>query len=732
MAKVTNSNFISFIKTYGPWANNEQMFEEHVRQNAESKHMVPFEYKSPNKNCLEIIKGVIERQTSQVLLICGSAGDGKTHLLGQIFEDPELLNLGTEQFKHLLATKNSVNFIKDVKGFDLTVVGDFSQIKEDDPEEQQLMSNILQVFVSKCLEKSNEAQNAEPNVAARPNLVVIAGNNGKILEKLNALQEKLKQFISDHSELAEHEHCAFMQLNLTLAQYKNLSEDVLKLVIDHLKALFIEKQSMTTQGITLIDMSNRIDREVLHEIFDVFLKHPKWSKCQECSCLELCPIYRNREILSYPWLQERFFNVLHLLKADGFNLTLRNVQYMLVNALLGRGFEANDKENDLTCLKIKNNVEANNGICTFQSNVYENLLGLNFKPAVRSSRSIFKALDSLNLAKHTTRQIDEFLLEHDVAPSDKIFSDFTLRFDPLNEHQKLLEAFNKLNNSIFDSKKVTKEQQAALQNNFTSKLQSMRRILFFNLGAPLNCDPHEIVQELWTHGTSSQPENKVSDASTLNQSLSTKEGYDNPENLLFDPYLLTCYPHAMDYFEVESLAKQGNVLGNGASDVSKKLVLALNRLFTSLYTSEDTKGMYVPANHINNLSILYDENIFKVKAYIGNNVERSIYLEQPPEYNVPVLKFIDVDLRDDKANRGEARLLLTPYMFECLMQLADGLSSVCLPQQAIHEAIMFKKKIFSILEQNLINQLKSSNGSALLDSIRRLEVNAKGEITTNN
>lgn len=710
MAKVTNSNFISFIKAYGPWADNELQFEEYVRQNAERKHISPLEYKSPNKNCLSVIEDVLNKRESQIVLICGCAGDGKTHLLGQIFEDLDLLNLGTEQFKQLLSTTSSVRFIEDVRGFDLTVVGDLSQTPDNEPDEQLLMSNILQVIAANqtSISKLEDSLKDENISTARPNLVVIAGNNGKILEKINNLLERLNQFISSHKDLAEHEQCSFMQVNWTLAQYQSIVQEVRNLR-DILKHSFIEKQKLIIPNVTLIDMSNRIDREVLQEIFDVILNHPKWSACQECTCFAQCPICRNREILSYPWLQERLFNVLHLLKADGFLLTIRTVQYLLVNGLLGRGFEADAKSNDLTCLKIKNNVEANNGICTFTSNVYDNLLGLNFKPESRFGRSIFKALDSLNLGRCTSRQIDDFLLEQSGAFELEVCKKLVQRFDSFGVHQALMEAWADLRTNSLDFVKNNKAEQELSQQQFTSKIQAMRRILFFSLGAPFSDD----------------------DMVSTNDSVR----YDYSPDLCFMPYLMTCYPHAREYFDLEQLVEENDQDHIRGSYTAKKLILALNRLFTGLYTSEDTDYLYVPANHINNLSIIYSESVFKFKSY-AYSIERTIDLVKSSEYSLPALQFKDMARNEAEdqnlSSRVHTELVLTPYMFECLMQIADGVSSKCLPRQAIHEAVVFKNKIYSILEQKISSLLENTNTNSLLDAIRQLEVEAGGRIVPRN
>lgn len=717
MATVSNANFISFIKSYGPWADNKMQFEEHVRKTSQLHNISALEYPSAYRSCIPLVKEVIHTSKSHIILVCGRAGDGKTHLLGQLFEKDDLLNLGRDNFQKVLSTKNSLQNFTLETGLNLTVVCDLSQIPEKSDDEKLLCNNILHTI---------KVQNASVQVEQDPKLILIAGNNGKILEKLTTLLKELNGFISAHNDIDEQEQREFLQLNWIIAEYKQVQVKI-KEILYQLKHLFIENQVVNIPSFTLIDMSNRVDDTVLQEMFDVLLKHDCWNKCQECSCVNQCPILRNRMILSYPWLQERLKNVLHLLKADGFHLTIRTVQSLLVNALLGRGFNSDARSSDLTCLKIKHNVEANEGTCTFESNVYDNLLGFNFKQNARIERDIFKALSQLQLGMHTSKQIDNFLLHEETNQLSSLESNicktFINSFDLFGCHEALISSWNNLKRLTIEKVKNNSDEMTEAKENFSKNIQALRRILFFNLGAPFDLVDSTNRVDL---SNASYLKQLPSDTDSCKQ---TDKVYDHSEDLFFDPYLLTCYPHARDYLEIERLTFNNSIEEIKNNHAAQMLILALNRIFTGLYTTQDTENLYVPANHINNQSIIYNENIFKFKAYTYN-IERSINLVRLTEYNLPVLQFVDIAHKDQSSQRSHANLILTPYMFECLMQVADGVSSLCLPKQAIHEIKVFKNKIFSILEQQISTVFDTSNTHTLLSAIRRIEVEDGGSIVS--
>lgn len=709
MAKYTNSNFIHFLKAYGPWANNEMLYEEYVRKTAKAHKIQPLEYVKPYATTLGTVKDILDAGKSKMILICGRAGDGKTHFLGKLFEDEVLLNLGSESWQALLDSDTSLLTLENVRGFDLTVVRDLSQVQEDTEAESKLFKNIL--LTMEEVRAQEASQNADASAASgssdavssattggRPHLLLIAGNNGKSLEKLESLKKHLQKVLQDLQQAPDLQTLKCMDLDLTQAQAEALLKQLNKMLAD-LKKVFIEHKQETNSVVTIIDMSNTVNDEVLQEIFSVILEHESWSKCAECPTFNSCPIYRNRQLLRQPWLQQRLQNMLHMLKADGFHPTIRNVQSLIVNGLLGRGFESPFKSTDMSCIKVNNNIQVHNGVCDFQSNIYDNILGLNFNKITRDSFPIFKALESLNLGGSTSKSIEDFLLSQNTGYLDQRKS-FIERFDCYGLYDALEKSKEALEQGPEDMDKVRKANEIdRLQEDFAFRLKNMRRLCFFCVGAPLEGE----------------------------LSYSRDFDCDQSADKFVNPYLLTCYPHTQEYLELERLSRAQDPSEVRINKVARKLILGLNRSFTHLFTSNDDEQVYVPASHITNLSLLYGTNFFRFNAY-AYSVVRSINLVKLSNSELPVLQFVD---EEQDGHRSSAELVLTPFLFETLMLLAEGMSSLCLPQLAIHKLQVFKDQIFSILEPHIDAMLSQNNVDELLSSIVRLTVGQNGHIATN-
>jgi hypothetical protein len=77
------SNWIQFLRGYGPVPRNENMYDEFIRRSASRLGVAPLNFHHPARHAvLEAICGA--SPTSVVLT--GTAGDGKTYLCRQVWE----------------------------------------------------------------------------------------------------------------------------------------------------------------------------------------------------------------------------------------------------------------------------------------------------------------------------------------------------------------------------------------------------------------------------------------------------------------------------------------------------------------------------------------------------------------------------------------------------------------------------------------------------------------------
>lgn len=726
MSKSKASTFISFLQSYGPWDNNRSQIEEHVADNAKRLNIPEFLFVKPIEKFVPSIQETLNSNQSQILLICGRAGDGKTHFLKQMFKRSDLLNLGEDEFKKFKQLKYgliqySVQDAANPTHFNLMLVSDLSQI--EGTESEALYGSIIETLEKQFLESTGVKEQA-------PNLLVIAGNNGVLVQKLHGLYQSLQEFIDVHSLDSDDESFELFNNHLTLGSYRRILANV-KEILQSFKRVVVENKTEHIPGVVVCSLINSVNSEVLAEIFDAVLNHKEWEQCSSCSNCDDCPILRNRQILSFPWVQERIQQILDLIQRDGKYITIRIVLSYIVNALLGYGygFKSSPKDNFLTCRKVLVNLGKDDWLA--KSNVYNNLLGLNFNDAKRLNSTIFQFLDSLKIGLESNQQIDKFILQ------DESLSNFALdlrntfmrRFDCFNLDQKLAESHDKMMNTEADKDrlKTSSSVDSDDQKNFILNLQAMRRLMFFNMGANLS-----ILSFPSSDANVNADAVKCSE-SPQEVSLESK----------FNPYAMTYFSHAKEFFELYSLYEKGDSSDVKNQDVAKNMILALNRLFCGMYTSADDSNLFIPLKRISGFRLLYNENVFKVQANTYG-MGRSINLKFIPSRKLPVLQFVDEvksggtdQLANDlklsvSATRPSVELVITPYMFECLMQLAQGIASQSLPQFAIHELFAFKNQILALLEPSITEVYEHNKVKGVLSSIKRIEVESGGSFILRN
>lgn len=724
MSKSKASTFISFLQSYGPWDNNRSQIEEHVADNAKRLNIPEFLFVKPIEKFVPSIQETLNSNQSQILLICGRAGDGKTHFLKQMFRRSDLLNLGEDEFNKFKQFKSGliqypVQDAANPTHFNLMLVSDLSQI--DGTESDALYGSIIETLEKQFLESSGIKEQA-------PNLLVIAGNNGVLVQKLHGLCQSLQEFIDEHSLDSDDESFEFFNNHLTLGAYRRILARI-KEILQGFKRVVVENKSENIPGVAVCSLINSVNSEVLAEIFDAVLNHKEWEQCSSCSNCSACPILRNRQILLFPWVQERIQQILDLIQRDGKYITIRIVLSYIVNALLGYDFNRSPKDNFLTCRKVLVNLGKAGWLD--KSNVYNNLLGVNFNDANRLNSTIFQFLDSLKIGLESNQQIDKFILQDESLSNFalELRNTFMRRFDCFNLDQQLAELHDNMMNTEADkdSLKISSSVYSPVQKKFFIKLQDIRRLMFFNMGANLSI--------------LSLP---CSDANVNADSVKCSDfPHECSLEAYFNPYAMTYFAHAKDFFELYSLYEKGKSDEVKNNDFAKNMILALNRLFCGMYTSADDSNLFIPLKRISGFRLLYNENVFKVQANTYG-MGRSINLKFIPSRKLPVLQFVDEvksggtdqfanDLKlRVSATRPSVELVITPYMFECLMQLAQGIASQSLPQFAIHELFAFKNQILALLEPSITEVYEHNKVKGVLSSIKRIEVESGGSFILRN
>ena len=76
--------WVKFLRQYGPLPRNENMYDEHIRRSARRLGVAPITFRHPlEERVLSMFDGT---SPPNPIILTGTAGDGKSHLCGQIWQ----------------------------------------------------------------------------------------------------------------------------------------------------------------------------------------------------------------------------------------------------------------------------------------------------------------------------------------------------------------------------------------------------------------------------------------------------------------------------------------------------------------------------------------------------------------------------------------------------------------------------------------------------------------------
>ena len=750
LAKVPNSRFVSYLGSYGLGSNLQ--FDEHVAKAAVKYQMTPFTFDLPQQNAYrEAILQAIINQRSTLILLCGRAGDGKTYFLRHIFTD---LIGGTIDLWN-----TSPNFFTLQRGnITFTLVKDFTA-NDSAAEQKKLRATIVDIF-----KQNQKSAAAGLNVSALQeqsygpcHIVIIAGNNGKILERFQsffgAQRAEVQAFIGAlESYMLQHDRSALDQL----------------------------------PGVQCHDMSACLGTAEIANIYVEVLGDKRWQSCEQCGYNDLCPIVRNRKVLQDPLVLTRFLQIHELLVDDGLHFTMRNVLLLIVNALLGRDCD----DNYLTCQVVSSNYarvtkqikslplpdqqEQINHILMrskLGSKPFDNLFGCNFtqslskrgrkksvSPAAVSALSadtmpIFSALNSLGIGSFSTKLSDEFLV---LGANSEIFDEGITQFyhelKRTHDHYDLLSTLEQCYEQVQkdngdDDKSSTEAELKALQQ-MQELLMSLRRLLFFVLSDPAS--DHLFAAEI-TAAQQACLTHHGNHGLTQSRALSVASTNAKP---FFNPFLLTAHPFALSYLGLkhDALAAAAAASAYGAAttgfnlrrypasfDYAKQLIVGLNRAFTSLMLldTSDNKVLITTNNKLNPLapSVIYDDRYEVQVDYEGRGNANTLCLALRGQ-RLALVFYANARSRGQLASREAAQstkqcyLELSPKLWTYLMSLAEGTAGVSFAQENSKDLAAFKASIDAAIRDDIVSSHEGSAPSLeqLFYSIQVCEVNKDGSL----
>ena len=681
-----NEKFIYYLKNFGPWqGSSNQQAENNAINSRTNNNVEPFNFDiTAQKAYIEALNGFITKHESKVVFISGQAGDGKTHFLRKIFIDPNLLNQTSEIWEQY---KRDTVFSVSSYGVTFTIVKDFSGIASDDTK---LLDQVF-VPIEEIIEQKNDS----------PHIVLIAANNGKILEHFAARAEA-KANAKENSAINS-------ALVNTLESFVLLGKG---------------KDKLDNSRIVCFDMAKCMNKKLVCDVFKEVINRDDWQKCSECALHSDCPIFRNRNmLLNNEVFYERLGQMFELLIDDGAHFTMRNILLLVANTLLGRQ-ASTIKERFYTCKKIKNAKSRSGDWKDKDVSPLDNIFGANFvlKDKITADTIIFKQLEPLAVGYSTTKLIDNFILfGHD----DEILSLASKYQDLVNSpdnvfgySKKLSELLEELHESELDilDKSDSDDDLPNSHKEMQKLLLSLRRMLFFTMD-------------------------------------SNKESKN-----LFDPFLMTAYKFSQEYFELKQLLSNENKQLK-LNQTIKSILTGCNRVFTSLMVLSQQSSLVVTSNNRLNptgFCVLYNERLYKInyhdeeldlvnclKIVDGSLLDEptgQLYLayygfkDDCQSFSKEQLKGLTAEeimnlFLQQNSNQGKlvSYVHLTPKMFNYLMSLTNGVMSISFSDECLKELLTFK----STLEDYLAKRRSSKDISIdeQLSAIEFCKIDYKGEIS---
>jgi hypothetical protein len=349
---IIQSEWISFLRQYGPIPRNDNMYDEAIHRIIKRKNIDPIIIESVYLN--ELVENFKSNNPKSVILT-GTAGDGKTYNCREIWlslnGSPQIWQ-NDDKIKELVLPNSKK----------LYVVKDLSELKDEE-------RSILNHFVDSVL-KPNES-----------NVFLIAANDGQLIEAW-------KHINSDH------------QTELV----KQCVEDL----------LVSESREEKGFNLRLYNLSQISAARLFPQIVDVVMEHSGWNECNSCSLRENeridknCPIWENRKrlegIADDKLIRSRVTDLLELCELNGVHLPIRQLLLLVSNMLLGH---PGAKDRLMSCSDAIKIVDENK---TSFASIYRNILGENLTERRRESTDVFATLGRFGIGYETSNTIDNILI----------------------------------------------------------------------------------------------------------------------------------------------------------------------------------------------------------------------------------------------------------------------------------------------------------------------------------
>jgi len=432
------SNWIRFLRQYGPIARNDNMYDETIQRTARRSGIVPLLFDHP---ALPDVVSSFDRTTTDpvTVILTGTAGDGKTHLCRCVWErlggsqegwasDDPCVSLDVQYPKDRTTwpTGNDPSLYRNVT---IHFIRDLSAWA---PQQGMAWAPEKAALLTRCSRSFFEVDGDE--------IFLIAANDGQLVECWRRLPD------SDAVNRA-------------------------RVIIEDL--LVEERLTAAGARLKLVNLSRWGTVDLFRLALGAFLGHPGWEECHHLATDagffgDRCPIRHNYELLKTPLVQTRLAGLMELCDQNGVHLPVRQILLLLANAVLGH---PDAKDHLLVPADVERIIR--DGTAS-KASLYNNIFGGNLPESRRAALPVFDCLDRFQIGVETTNRVDNVLIFGEADDVLKALFNKYVNSDPFYGADSRYHRARQL------YVEGTEDEDAASQD-FLDMLVAQRRGLFFKI-----------------------------------------------------------------------------------------------------------------------------------------------------------------------------------------------------------------------------------------------------------
>ncbi|SEP61879.1 hypothetical protein SAMN05216232_0371 [Virgibacillus subterraneus] len=347
---VVKSEWINFLRQYGPIPRNDNMYDEAIQRSIDKKGIKPIKVEPQH---LSDLIANFETSYPQNIILTGTAGDGKTFYCREVW-----FALGGT--KEAWDNGETIKTIP-LENHSLYVIKDLSELSD--------MSSYIINEMAESIKQGNRK------------VFLVAANDGQLLEKWKS--ENHNYFVTEVADCIED-------------------------------LLVSEQQIRKGYNLQLINLSKTNSARIFPQIVNSVINHPGWSNCDNCSLKDnesiglRCPIWENKKRLEGTndgkIIQERLVDLLELCELNEVHIPIRQLLLLISNMILGH---PNARDKLMSCTQIPKILESNS---VSGASIYRNIFGENLSDRRRESTDIFSTLNRFGIGTESNNFIDNILI----------------------------------------------------------------------------------------------------------------------------------------------------------------------------------------------------------------------------------------------------------------------------------------------------------------------------------